>query len=457
MPVIIKPDAISVEQLLQTLDQLGVYVYIKDLELRFVYANDKVCRYFGCSPEEIIGFKDTFFSSKTPVDNSLVNTNVRSDRRVLKYGETVESMDKNHIEQSGQVEYYSTVKKPLYDEYGQIVGLVGVSTDITEHKLAERALQQKEQYLSAILDNVGACIYIKDKSLRFEYINRMTEDVFRLSTADVVGKTNEDVMGDKQGAIFSKTDQEVFDTGDLVSCLESFDTAHGARYYWTVKAPLFDQHKNIERLIGMSTDITSQIMLEKQLRSANQALNQRVKEVEALRAELEESAIRDPLTGLYNRRYLDDFVQKEWARSERNRHPISVALLDLDRFKLINDNYGHATGDKVLVEVARLINSVARKTDVVCRFGGEEFVLLMPGAPIDIAVDRAEQFLKAVEAMQIESAGVVIQVTVSAGVACFPEDAVSFEGLVAIADRALYSAKKNGRNQVVSSQQLPSR
>ena len=272
--------------------------------------------------------------------------------------------------------------------------------------------------------------------------------------ARVLGKRNDELLGKKQGDAFDKTDREVFETRDLVTCLETFQTSQGARYYWTVKAPLFDDKDNVESLIGMSTDITSQITLEKQLRSANQSLNQRIKEVEALRAELEESAIRDPLTGLYNRRYLDDFVHKEWARSERNQHPISVALLDLDRFKLVNDNYGHATGDKVLVEFARLLNAVARKTDVACRFGGEEFVLLMPGAPLEIAVERAEQFLQTVAAMYIEAEGQVIHVTTSAGVASYPDDAVSFEGLVAIADRALYRAKENGRNQVVSSLQL---
>ena len=454
MPSIIKPNAISVEQLLSTLDQLDVYVYIKDIELRYIYVNNKVCAYYDCSLQDIIGAKDDFLAKLYAIADEVVDASVLSDLRVLSHGETIEATEKSYNQLKGRPEYYTVVKQPLYGDQGQIIGLFGVATDITEHKLAEQALQQKEQYLSAILDNVGACIFIKDKSLRFEYINRMTEDTFQMTLQDVMGKNNEEILGDNQGAIFSETDREVFATGDLVTCLESFGSPGNERYYWTVKAPLFDHNNDVERLIGMSTDITSQIMLEKQLRSANKALNLHIEEIEALRAELEESAIRDPLTGLYNRRYLDDFVQKEWSRSERNQHPISVALLDLDRFKFVNDSFGHAAGDKVLIDFSERLNAVARKTDVACRFGGEEFVLLMPGAPVDVAVERAQQFLRDVEAMQVEVGEVVIQVTTSAGVACYPDDANSFEGLVAIADRALYQAKRNGRNQVVSSAQL---
>jgi diguanylate cyclase (GGDEF)-like protein/PAS domain S-box-containing protein len=442
--------ALSVNHLLTACNQLGAYIFIKDRAFRYLYANQLVCELFDRSIDQILGHQDEEFFGDTAA--ALID---ESDRLVLEYGETIDRIEHVILSRTGRALYFSTVKQPLRDEQGGIIGLIGVSTDITAHIETQHHLYEKEQFLSAILANLEACIYTKDKELRFRYLNAQTEQVFGLPASEVLGKSNSELLGPEQAEVFSASDSLVFERGEVVSCREVFKTeAKGDRYYWSIKAPMFDSDGNVEALIGLSSDITSQVALETELRLANAELNARIDEVEALRAELEESAIRDPLTQLFNRRYLDEFVKKEWARAERNKQPISVALLDLDFFKRVNDQFGHAAGDCVLEHFSQLLSSVARKTDIACRFGGEEFVLLMPGAPLEVAVARAEQLRRGFAELTTHFEGNAISTTVSVGVACYPRDANTFEQLIAIADKALYQAKHSGRNLVISSEQL---
>ena len=157
-------------------------------------------------------------------------------------------------------------------------------------------------------------------------------------------------------------------------------------------------------------------------------------------------ALFDQLTGLYNRRSFDIFFEKELARSNRYGHSLSVVLVDIDHFKKVNDTYGHATGDEVLKELARIIEENIRTSDYACRWGGEEFALLMPETGLRAAKEKAESIRKAVEGHLFTKAGIL---TASFGVSCPEKDELAnvfFERV----DRALYKAKDEGRNQVVA-------
>jgi diguanylate cyclase len=187
---------------------------------------------------------------------------------------------------------------------------------------------------------------------------------------------------------------------------------------------------------------------ETQLLSANKDLQCKLFEIDALQTRLSEQANRDPLTGLYNRRYLGNTLDRELARCQRDGLPLSIILLDIDHFKKVNDSYGHPAGDQVLVHLGHLLMEAARSSDVACRYGGEEFLLLLPTMPLDAAMERAEDlrvhFSKAVVTFGEHR----IQATISLGVAVFPEHARSAEDLIRSADAALYQAKNSGRNQV---------
>ena len=175
----------------------------------------------------------------------------------------------------------------------------------------------------------------------------------------------------------------------------------------------------------------------------------------SLRERLRLQSIREPLTGLFNRRYLEESAARELARCARRDLPLSLMMLDIDHFKAFNDVHGHAGGDALLAQFGKLLAEHSRSEDIACRYGGEEFTLILPEAPADTALQRAETIRLAVEAMRVQHMGHDLpQVTVSIGVSTFPANGATPEALLRSADEALYRAKHNGRNRV---EQAPTR
>jgi diguanylate cyclase (GGDEF)-like protein len=168
---------------------------------------------------------------------------------------------------------------------------------------------------------------------------------------------------------------------------------------------------------------------------------------------LEQRAMTDPLTGLYNRAYLADRFTVELRRARNYGFPMSVALFDIDRFKMVNDRYGHPAGDTVLRKLASFLRERMRSTDAVVRYGGEEFAVLMATAASDVAFEQADRIRAELENMPFVLPGQAepIQVTISGGVATYPQDGQTFSELIAAADAGLYHAKENGRNRVSAS------
>ena len=160
---------------------------------------------------------------------------------------------------------------------------------------------------------------------------------------------------------------------------------------------------------------------------------------------LQTLALHDQLTDLYNRHYLMEAAEQKIAESERYHFPLSLLMLDVDHFKQVNDQHGHATGDVVLKAIAKILLEQSRKDDIAARMGGEEFVLLMGQCDLPSAFQRAEQLRQTIEAAQPEG----LNITVSIGAAEFSEQQ-SFDGILSLADDRLYQAKAMGRNQVVA-------
>jgi diguanylate cyclase (GGDEF)-like protein len=171
-----------------------------------------------------------------------------------------------------------------------------------------------------------------------------------------------------------------------------------------------------------------------------------------LREKLRNQALRDPLTGLYNRRYMEDCLQRFVRLADRENREVSVVMVDLDHFKALNDKHGHAFGDNVLRDAAMTIVGALRETDIVCRYGGEELVVILPDCNLDRAADKAETLRMRVAGLS-ESHNAAI--SASFGVASVPYTSAGVSDLLGAADGALYKAKQNGRNQVVSAARRP--
>lgn len=169
-----------------------------------------------------------------------------------------------------------------------------------------------------------------------------------------------------------------------------------------------------------------------------------------LRLSLRDLSVRDPLTGLFNRRFLSESLGREVARCTRRGMPLAVLAFDLDRFKVFNDEYGHAAGDAVLVAFARVLRNTSRSEDIACRQGGEEFLLILPEMTLEVAIRRSTELMQKMAQTDVMHDGRLLpKLTTSVGVAVFPVHGTKPDDLLNQADRALYLAKAQGRNQVV--------
>jgi len=212
--------------------------------------------------------------------------------------------------------------------------------------------------------------------------------------------------------------------------------------------PLVDEQNQPMGALGINRDITHRREMQQELQAANEKLKLQLDKVELLQKKLREQATRDPLTGLYNRRYLADSFQRALVRARREETPVSVAIMDLDHFKDINDTFGHKGGDAVLKAIAELFLRHVRASDIICRYGGEEFTILMSNASLNTAAKRMEDLRKEIEGTSIIYNDKNIHVTLSIGMAGFPDHGEDDEAILLAADNMLYQSKRNGRNQV---------
>lgn len=212
--------------------------------------------------------------------------------------------------------------------------------------------------------------------------------------------------------------------------------------------PLTDKNDKLTGRLIVLRDITRQKSSERALREAHDRLKLHLHEIETLQEELREQAIRDPLTGLFNRRYMEETLDREIPRAIREGSAIGICMADIDDFKSFNDQHGHKAGDLILQTLAEIFTASSRAGDVVCRYGGEEFLILLPGADLDVTSRRAEEWRRSFEQTKMEFEGETLSTTLSIGVAVFPHQGNTSDEVLKLADDALYLSKHNGKNRV---------
>jgi diguanylate cyclase (GGDEF)-like protein/PAS domain S-box-containing protein len=293
-----------------------------------------------------------------------------------------------------------------------------------------------------VLEHIPEMVFVVDAHDRVLDANSVAQKALGKSLDEIIGKDPLEVFREWPQLInrfltTNETHEEIQIPGDPPRTLEL-----------TVSA-LYNQFKKLEGRVIVAHDVTERKWLENDLMYANEVLSNQLDEINELRDELQEQAIRDPLTNAYNRRYLSEFLDREVARAERENKPVTVVIMDMDNFKQFNDTYGHKCGDLVLKAITKFLNEHSRRGDVVCRYGGEEFVILMPNVSLEVGFERAEMWRQDFSESVIDYEGMKLSATFSAGVATFPQHGKSGDVILQAADKALYRSKDSGRNRVI--------
>ena len=296
-----------------------------------------------------------------------------------------------------------------------------------------------------ITDRTGTCIWVNP--------------AFTLIT----GYTAEEMMGQKLSKLKSGVQDEPFYrnlwqtiTGGRVWHGEIINKNKQGQLYFEEMtiAPVRNEVGEITHFIAIKQDISERKRIEVNLQDANLRLQFQMDENQALQEQLREQAISDPLTGLYNRRFLEETLDREIAHARREEQDLCIAMIDIDNFKNFNDRYGHKAGDMILKSLGEILQANTRKSDVCCRYGGEEFVVVMPNATMDGARRRAHHWRKAFQLLQNSFNGQELQATISVGVAAFPTHGEDGEVVLNAADKALYESKRRGKNRVTVYQEV---
>ncbi|WP_438463550.1 sensor domain-containing diguanylate cyclase [Marinomonas sp. PE14-40] len=406
------------------LDNVSAYIFMKDLDGRYTYANKMVRELFNCSLEEIVGQDDSSFFSLDDSDEITVN-----DTYVMVNGVSIEKEERNVIMETGEVRYYWTTKKPLFDAKGKVIGLNGISTDITDQKQMQTNLRDNERQLKTIINHVDAYIYMKDREGKFLFINDKTADLFGVHASEVKGKTTRQLLPPELADNFDILDHKILASEEKVEGEEVFSNELGPdKYYWSTKIPIKDEKGKLVSFVGFSTEITK---------------------IVEQRKEFKEQAATDELTGIANRRHFMAEAYSKQASAIHKGSSMSVMIIDLDYFKRVNDSFGHHIGDVVLKEIAIELTQSVRSNDLVARMGGEEFAVLLPCTNLYQASLVAEKLRLKITSLVIpEKTG--LSLTASIGIASCELHPEGVGAAMIKADEALYCAKHNGRNQVAT-------
>ncbi len=349
---------------------------------------------------------------------------------------------------------------------------VGVVSDITERKWAEEMLQQRNHEL-ALLNQMSDLLYeCRTEKETYTVVANVCEHLFPANSGFLcmmdASRTRLEV-GVSWGSppiglsVFGVDDcwalrrgkihlvehpnteslcphlRNFPENGYLCAPINAQDEILGILSLYFGQSDPYHSDDKYKRMLESKWMVISRVVEHYALSLANLRLR------ETLRME----SIHDPLTGLYNRRYMETSLERETSRARRNNSPVGLIMLDIDHFKIFNDTHGHEAGDVVLQELGALLRSNLRGGDIACRYGGEEFLLILPDATLEATQKRAEELLSRIRELQITYQDMTFHITISAGVAALLNHGLDVQNTVNAADTALYQAKQTGRNQVV--------
>ncbi|MEQ1915560.1 MAG: diguanylate cyclase, partial [Gallionella sp.] len=420
-----RKERLATESKLRTLytamEQSPISVVITSIDANIEYVNPRFSEVTGYSSKEAIGRNPRILQSSQTPNETFVELWGKLTSGQPWHGELINKR------KNGEIYWEDAHIAPVKDMSGKITHYVAAKVDITERKRIEELNKQSEERLHFILEN--SPIAVRITSMRTHAVIFANH-----SYNELIGMTPEAVIGIDPRIYYAQQHDyeyvlEQLGRGRRITnrLMELSIPSLGNMTKWALASYLQLEYNGEAAVLGWFYDITDRKAMEEQVQRLAQY---------------------DPLTDLPNRRLFSDRLQQALALAERDRTRLAVMFLDLDRFKPINDKYGHAMGDVVLKEVATRIQSSLRASDTLARIGGDEFVVLLPNvSSVHDVVGVAEKVREVLNQPFIVD-GQVMSLSSSAGIALYPEHGDTEQSLVRNADTAMYYAKEDGRNNV---------
>lgn len=422
-------------------DHILDVVWSLSLEGHFSYVSPSVERIRGFTPAEVMAMP--LEQNFTPESYRHFCQGLEQARRDLQAGRSVNFVaELQELCKDGSTIWSEVRATGLTDGDGNIRELIGVSRNITEqHHLREQLRSSEERY-RLLAANARDVIWTTEVDGHCSYVSPSVYALRGFTPEEVIGQAWQEALTSDSFQVCQAYFAQLLADIEAGRELRSFRgevefTCKDGATVWTevIAVPLLDDRGRFVRLLGTCRDISERKQYEQELELANE--------------QLQSLASIDALTEVWNRRHLETLILQEISRSERHGEPLTLILCDLDQFKAINDRYGHLIGDLVLIEFCRRIRSILRKGDCLGRWGGEEFILLLPHCSQQAGLSLAEKLRVAIEAAPFELAG---RVTASFGVAQRLRAESQLDWLQRV-DDALYAAKTAGRNRVMAAQE----
>ncbi|MDX6212669.1 MAG: hypothetical protein QOF82_1756 [Frankiales bacterium] len=418
-------ESLDVLLLRSLLDESADRVYFKDMDSRFLRLSHSAAAWFGRQRDDVVGRTDADFFAEEHAEKA------RADEQdIMRTGIGLVNVLERETWPDGPDTWVSSTKLPLRDAAGAVVGTWGISRDDTarvraEQLLAERSakLEQVQQELVTVLDGSPDGMMRFDRRLRHVYLNPAAETTLGMPAADVLGRTSSEIGHPPEAEAWEQALRQVFETGDSAE-LEYVDSVDArARWFQARMVPERQVNGAVTGVLVAVRDFTDRKRAEDALAF---------------------QAGHDPLTGLANRALFLDRVSHAVRRLERDRGRLGVLFVDLDRFKTVNDTFGHAAGDWFLLQVGRRVSDAARRTDTVARLGGDEFVVLCEGLTADEDIRTIADRVSRALSEPLVYRGQSLPVSASLGIVTTSSAEADAERLVADADAAMYQAKHQG-------------
>lgn len=417
-------------------------IVVLDADHRITFVNARMAAMADYPAAEIVG---------SPIENFLFPED-RDEQQEQKAArqQGLESVYERRLRRRDGSELRLRVSAaPILDGSGHFAGSFGMCSDVTDRDRAQQQLAERELELHAIIETEPDCVKQLAVDGSLLQMNRAGLNMIEADSLDqVLGQKVQELVTPEYRDAFIALTQRVFagESGELMFQVRGLKGGH--RWLETHAVPLRNAQGRIISVLGLTRDISERKQHEALEEDAKRQLESQLAEISELHKRLQEEVIRDPLTGLYNRRFLDETLPRELSRAKREGYSLALIMIDLDHFKQVNDTYGHAAGDEVLKALSAILEESARESDFVCRYGGEEFLIALPRMSPEQARQRVEAWCLELSEAPTRHADFTIVVTFSAGIAAFPDNGTDVQTLLLRADEALYRSKNEGRNRI---------